>query len=79
MGNSLIHFNTCAISYIVTTTNFHLLKLYDVYKAKEVRRGREDTLTHIISTDAMKSLLSEVDINKDGTATQKMRQNKRTL
>jgi hypothetical protein len=66
MGNNLIHFNTCAISYIVSTTNSHLYKIFDVYKAKEVKRGREDTMTFVINTDIMNMLMSEVGVNKEG-------------
>lgn len=66
MGNNLIHFNTCAISYIVSTTNSHLYKMYDVYKAKEVQRGREDTMTFVISAETLHTLLTAVGVNKEG-------------
>lgn len=62
MGNNLIHFNTCAISYIVSATNFHLYKMYDAYKAREVKNGREDNMNFIINTDIMNRLMTKTNI-----------------
>lgn len=66
MGNKLIHFNTCAISCIISSTNAQLYKMFDFYKAREVRKGRGDSLTFIIGTDTLSKLMSKAAICPEG-------------
>jgi hypothetical protein len=66
MGNNLVHFNTCAISYIVAATDFHMQKVFELYKDKEERRGRKDTMTYVVNMEIMQILLTEVNINTAG-------------
>jgi hypothetical protein len=40
--------------------------MYDLYKAKEIRRGREDTMTFVVNMDIMNVLMREVGVNKEG-------------
>ena len=66
MGNNMVHFNTCAISYIISVTNYHLYKIYDVYKEKEEKKKKGKKMTYIINTDVMNELIDSVRINDHG-------------
>ena len=73
MGNHLVHFNICASSYIVTATDFHLQKIFELYKIKLEKHNNRDSnvdskakVNYILDMKTMQRLLTEANINKPG-------------
>jgi hypothetical protein len=50
----------------VTTTNFHLYKMFDAYKEREGKKGREKKMTFIINVETLNRLMNRVNVCQEG-------------